>query len=436
MGDVHKRPVRDVRRSSLRSSAIAALDVGTSKIACLIARLEGFGEDGAPQLRVIGASQQLSRGVQRGAIVDMDAAETAIRAAIGQAEQAAGITLRSVVTALSCGSPRSNTVTVDMPLAGQAIGEGDLRQAARLARQRWDAGGQDIVHAVPMGYTVDGSRGIRDPRGMCAERLGVTMHLVTANPGPLRNLDFCIQRCHLDLEGKILAPYAAGLSALVADERDLGVTLVEMGAGTTSIAVFFEDGLLFTDVIPVGSHNVTLDLARGLSTPIAHAERLKTLYGSALASPHDDREMIALPQIGETEYDTPSRAPRSVLAGIIRPRIEEIFELVQERLNGSGLSAVAGRRVVLTGGGSLLNGAREVAARILSRQVRLGRPMRLLGLDEQMSGPAFAASAGLLHWAAAQAAAPAESQFLNSASHMFSWPQKHFTGLKRWLAGG
>jgi cell division protein FtsA len=200
--------------------------------------------------------------------------------------------------------------------------------------------------------------------------------------------------------GKVAAPYASGISSLVADEMDLGVTVLDMGGGTTSIGVFFDGSLIMADVLPIGGNHITMDLARGLSTTLAHAERMKTLYGSALSSPNDGQEIMTIPQIGEDDPDAVSHLPRSVLTGIITPRLEETFELVRDRLQESGLEAIAGRRVVLTGGGSQLNGAREIAARILSKQVRLGRPAKLVGLAEATAGAAFSTCAGLALWAA------------------------------------
>jgi cell division protein FtsA len=192
---------------------------------------------------------------------------------------------------------------------------------------------------------------------------------------------------------------AAGLSTLVADERELGVTVIDMGGGTTGMAVFAENQLLHTAQLPLGGVHVTNDLARLLSTPVAHAERLKTLYGNAIVCADDEREMLAVPLVGEEEHQI-AKVPRSMVVNIIRPRLEETFEMVKERIEGSGLSRAAGTRVVLTGGASLLSGAGEMAARILGRQVRIGRPHGLRGLPDSASGPAFATAAGLLAWTA------------------------------------
>ena len=233
------------------------------------------------------------------------------------------------------------------------------------------------------------------------------MHVSTAARGPVRNLGSCVARCHLEIDALVLSPYAAGLACLVGDELDLGVTCIDMGAGTTSVSVFRDGEMVFADSVPVGGQHVTNDLARGLTTPVADAERLKTLYGHAIATAADDKEMIDVPQVGEGESASPNHVPRAALIGIVRPRIEETFELVRDRLEENGFDKTAGRRVVLTGGASQLAGARELAAQILNKQVRLGRPTVLKGLADSTRGPAFATCAGLLAYSAnLDAAAP------------------------------
>jgi cell division protein FtsA len=381
-------------RMASRSGTVAALDVGTSKICCFIARLE---EDGRP--RVVGIGHQVSRGVRGGAIVDMEQAEAAILGAVHAAEEMAGETIHEVVVNLSGGYPASQTVGVEVQIAGHEIGDGDLRRVLEQGGVFDINGERRLIHSIPIRYSIDGSGGIRDPRGMFGERLGVDMHIVTAQAGAVRNLTNCVARCHLEIGALVVSPYAAGLASLVDDERDLGVTVIDMGGGTTTIAVFFDGNVVFTDIVPVGGAHVTNDIARGLSTPLAHAERLKTLYGNGVLSPSDEREMINVPLVGEEEAVEGNTIPRSMLVGIIQPRLEETFELVRQRLEQSGFDKIAGRRVVLTGGASQLAGLRELAAAVLDKQVRMGRPIRIAGLAEATGGPAFATCSGLLVYA-------------------------------------
>lgn len=372
---------------------IAGLDVGTTKICCFIARIEQGG------VRVVGIGHQVSRGLRAGTVVDMEAVEESIRAAVDAAERMAGETIREVYLGVSGGHPASHTVGVEMSIAGHEVGEADVRKVLEQGKARGDLGERMVVHALPVGFTIDGNRGIRDPRGMFGDRLGVDVHIITAATGPLRNLATCVERCHLRIAGLVVSPYASSLACLVEDETDLGVTLIDCGGGTTSIAVHYDGALIHTDVIPVGGGHITSDIARGLSTPTAHAERMKTLYGSAIPSQNDENEIIDVPQVGESERHSANHVPRSVLVGIIRPRVEEILELARERLAASGVERLAGRRVVLCGGASQLQGMRELAARLLDKQVRLGRPIRVQGLAEATGGPAFATCAGLLTYA-------------------------------------
>ena len=371
---------------------IAALDVGSTKVCCFVGRL------GPEGITLAGIGHQVSDGVRGGAVVDMEAAEASILNAVSAAEQMAGETLRSVIVSLSAGQPASRMVAVDMALDGHEVGDADLRRVIDQGRGLHDETGRELIHALPTGFTIDGSRGIRDPRGMFGSRLGVAMHLITAAAGPVRNLATCVGRCHLAIEGFVVSSYAAGLGALVEDELDLGVTVIDMGGGATTIAVFVDGGVVAVDGVAIGGMHITTDIARGLSTPVADAERMKTLYGSASVSPSDERETIAVPQVGEDETSQANHVPKSILVGIIRPRLEETFEMIRSRLEANGVHKLAGRRVVLTGGASQLQGVRELASLILDKQVRLGRPLRLAGLAEATAGPAFAACAGLLHY--------------------------------------
>ena len=257
-------------------------------------------------------------------------------------------------------------------------------------RRRSVSEGRSVVHALPIGYALDGNRGIADPRGMVGRRLGVDMHVVTADTPPLRNLELAINRCHLSIEALVASPYASGLSVLVDDEAELGCAVIDFGGGTTTIAVFSRGEFVHVDALAVGGRHVTTDIARGLSIRLEDAERLKTMYGSALPGVGDEREMLSVRAIGDDERDVPNQVPRSALTRIIRPRIEEILELTRDRLNASGFASLVGRRMVLTGGASQLNGLAEAARRLLARNVRLGRPLGVAGLPEVAKGPAFA----------------------------------------------
>ncbi len=413
-----------------RNGLVAALDVGTTKISCLIAQPNvEHGAYAPAEPRIVGIGHQVSRGLRNGTIVDLDEAERSIRATVESAEQMAGENIRNVIVNLSGGKPKSRLVAYEVAIGGHEIGDGDIRRIldpANLDGERSEE--RELLHRIPMGYGVDGNRGITDPRGMFGERLSVNMHAVTALRGALRNLETVIRRCHLEIETVVVSPYAAALGCLSDEEKALGVTCIDMGGGTTSAAVFFDGDLVHTDVLPIGGVHVTKDIARGLVTPLNHAERLKTLYGNAMPSDNDDRQLIQVPSVGEEESPEANTVPRSVLIGIVRPRVEEVFELIRDRLKAAGFDQVAGRALVLTGGASQLPGVREVADRVLDKQARFGRPLAMDGMAEAAAGPTFAVCTGLLRYGLGFRALETSAQATPTGE-----PQGRFGRIGQWL---
>lgn len=379
-----------------RAGPFGVLDIGSTKIVCLIGRVESDGS-----LRVLGFGWHRGKGIRGGGIVDLDEAERAVRAAVGQAEDMADTRLRGVTLNLTCGQPESRLFNVQWPVGGRAVEESDIRRVVAEGRLRAEVDGRETIHALPLAFSADETDRVADPRGLFCTTLTARLHIIDAAVTALRSLGACLARCDLDIAELVSAPMASGLAALVEDERELGCTVIDMGGGTTGMAVFAEGQLLHTAQLPVGGGHVTNDLARLLSTPVAHAERLKTLYGNVQSCPDDERELLPVPLVGEEEHQI-AKVPRSMVVSIIRPRLEETFEMVRARLDSSGLSRAAGNRVVLTGGACQLAGVRELAARMLGKQVRLGRPSAVRGLPDAASGPAFATAAGLLAWAAGQ----------------------------------
>lgn len=384
-----------------KGSLLAALDVGSSKIACFIARIL----DDAGTFEVLGVGHHVSAGIKNGAITNLDKAEAAIRQTVHAAENMAadimkGYPLREVVVNLSGLHTGSHFHTADVNVSGHEITDNDVRRALAKAQEQVLSEEYELIHTIPVGFRIDGHDGVTEPRGMVGQTMSTDIHMVTGNIGALQNMATCIERSHLDISSFCHAAYAAGLASLVEDEMDLGCTLIDMGAGVTSFAVFQGGHIIYSDAIPIGGEHVTNDIAKGLTTSINDAERLKALYGSAMASGHDESELIDIPRLGEHDGAEPNHVPRSLLIGIIQPRIEEILELVRARLKDSGLGTALGRRVVLTGGASQMHGLRDLAGHVLDKQVRLGKPIRLSGLPDAVSGPGFASVAGLLTYIA------------------------------------
>jgi cell division protein FtsA len=387
-----------------RSGLVAALDIGSTKISCIIGEVVSQNRrtvDGkeASALRILGFGCQASRGTRNGSIVDLDRAERAIRLAVDAAERMAKRTITSVYVNVAGGKPQSNSFAATVETETGQVTARDIETATRAALAQGHQPGRRTLHTAPAQFHLDDARGITTPLGMFGKLLTAEVNVVSAEPAALRNLALVIERCHLSVADYVVAPYAASRAVLAEDEVKLGVTLIDMGGSTTGVAAFHDEQLVFADVIPIGGMHITHDIARGLSTTIAHAERMKTLWGSAMATVIDDRETVAVPLLGERGVDTIYHAPKSMLTGIIRPRLEEILEMVRERLDQASFAKLAGSRVVLTGGGSELTGIREIAAQWLNRQIRLGAPMPVAGMPEAARSPAFATAVGLLNYA-------------------------------------
>lgn len=399
-----KKSARKNRMEDAGRNIIAALDIGSSKVCCFIAEVKTHGT-----VEIIGIGHQASRGIRAGTIVDLKAAETAVALAVESAEIMARDALqdqpiRSVFVNVPGVHTQSHQMSVNVRVAGHDVTDRDIRAALTHSRSAAHQGHNELIHTIAAGYALDGQRGIADPRGMTGQSLDVLLSPVTASSTAMRNIATVVHQNHLEVDGFCAAPYASGLATLVDDEKDLGCTVIDMGGGTTSIAVFAQGRLVFSDAIPVGGNHVTNDIARGLTTSLADAERIKTLYGAAHSTTADDGALIDVPPIGEEDPQQPNYVPKSLLVGIIQPRIEETFELVRAKLVDNGMAAIAGRRVVLTGGASQLPGLCDIGQLILDKQIRLGRPARIRGLAEATGGPAFATCAGLLHYAAEHAA--------------------------------
>ena len=279
----------------------------------------------------------------------------------------AGVEVESVIVNMSGGRLSSQLYAAKIGGARQG-GRATTKSIASSRRRRRASAqpGRAVLHAMPTGFWLDAQRGVRDPKGMVGDELGAELSVASCDAAAARNLMLAIERCHLRVAAMVASPYASGLSSLVDDEAELGAALVDFGGGSTTIGVFVGDRLAHVDAVAVGGNHVTMDVARGLSVSLADAERLKTLYGACIASPSDDRETIAVHRAGD-DMDHPSHLPKSELVRIIRPRVEEILELVRDRLKAAGHAAHAGRRLVLTGGACQLTGLPELARTIMSQ---------------------------------------------------------------------
>ena len=397
------------RPQTPRHGTIAAIDIGTTKIACFIAK---HTDDGV--LTVTGIGHQLSRGIKSGVITDIGEAGTSITAAVHAAEQMAGETIEDIIVSVNGTNLKSRNVSVELDVLADGVSDQDIADIIHEGCASLHSTESSIIHCFPAHYQLDGARGLRDPRGMIGKKLGAELQIITAREPYIRNLSQCLAKAHLNVSEYVMASHAAAMSVLEEDEMNLGVTLIDMGGGVTSFSVYVGGRNVYSDSIPVGGNHVTSDIAQGLSTSLHHAERLKTLHGSAINSVKDSEVMIDVPQLGEREEeDEPTTMPRAMLVGVIRPRMEEIFELIRGKLEASGVDKIAGRRCVLTGGASQMLGVGDLAAKMLGKQVRKGKPLPLPGLAEAVSGPAFSGVIGMLRYVNHR---PWEEQILSAES--------------------
>ena len=410
------------------SGNIAVLDIGSTKAVCFIAALDSNGT-----VKVNGIGHQISKGIKSGHIIDIGEAQTSVVSAVNAAEKMADDTIENVVVNIAGSGVVSHSLKVELNIAGEAVTQRDIDDILCEGRSSVENEDAEAIHVFCVSYTLDDIKNIHDPRGMVGRKLGAELHIITAPTSMIHNITNCLANSHLNVADFVSSAHASALSCLEPDEMQLGVTLIDMGGGVTNISVFSGGKNIFTDVVPIGSVHITNDLAKGLSTSVAHAERLKILHGGAVPTSSDEQAMIDVPQLGEEEGDDGSNLmPRAIMVGIIRPRLEEIFEIVRSKLEVAGVDEIAGRRVVLTGGASQLLGARELATRVLGKQIRLVKPRPINGLAEAVSGPAFSTVMGMLEYARHKAVEniqpiPENSQPSGfSFKHIIEWVKNNF----------
>ena len=405
-----QRAMRQMRKAAMQKGVIAILDVGSTKIACLVLRFDDSGlhseSDGVGALagqsefRVLGAATTRSRGVSFGEIDAMRETERAIRTALQAAQKMANTPVYHVIVSMAGGNPRSYGLVGSVQIAGTQVSDEDVARVLSSCEVPDFGEAREVLHAHPVNFALDNRSGLADPRGQVGLKLSTDMHMMTVDAGAVQNLVHCVKRCDLELAGVVSSAYVSGLSSLVEDEQELGAACVDMGGGATSVSIFLKKHMIYADTVRMGGDHVTNDISLGLQIPLAKAERIKTFYGGAHATSMDDRERIDIG--GDTgDFDRDSRSvSRTELIGIIKPRIEEILEDVRERLDAAGFEHLPSQQIVLTGGGSQVPGLDGLASRILGQQVRLGRPLRVHGLPQATTGPGFASAVGLCLMAA------------------------------------
>ncbi len=405
-------------------SVLTLLDIGTSKICCLVVR---FGSDDIPE--VIGTGYAPAKGIQAGAIIDLDDATECIREALKQADTQAGRLTTNVIVNISSTQLKAHHIQKEIEINdGRPIGTSDVKRLVDGVIASCLAQGDEVIHSFPLSYSVDKEQNVQDPRGLYGNTLGVHMHIITLPETQSRNLVAVLDRCHVSIDMKVATPYASALATVSEEEKDVGVTVVDFGAGMTSIAVFLDGGLVHMELIPQGGQILTKDITRGLNTSFTVAERLKTLHGAAFLSPRDEIDRLIVPILGEEGVNV--QIPQADLISIIIPRVEEIIENVGRVFARYPYFVVATKHLILNGGGSMLQGIKDKTQALLGGTVRIGKPDTIRGLPTQYEPYAFSTCIGLLKYAMIR-----EKSLTNEKFKTQPIPRKGIIGkVTQWLA--
>ncbi len=370
---------------------IVGIDIGTSKICTLVARIE----DGN-NLRILGVGIEPSQGLRKGTVVDLNAAALAVSRSIEKAERTSGFEINAALVSLAGSHVSSINSRGVVGITGGIVDIEDIERALDAAQAVAIPHNREIIHVIQRGFIIDGQDGIRTPIGMHGYRLEVEAHIITASASTVENLRQCVGASGIEVSQFVLNPLASGEVVLSETERQMGVAVVDIGGGTTDMAIYIDGDVWHTMVLAVGGNHVTSDIAHGLRLPITQAEEVKLKFGHAIQSAVNPEEQFTVRSFG---VDTPERINRTDLANIIEARMEEIFYLVLQEIKRSGYDGLLPAGVVLTGGSSLIPGCRQLASQVMGLPARIAKPQNLIGLTDQLDSPAFATSVGLLQWA-------------------------------------
>lgn len=399
---------------------IVGLDIGTSKVVALVGEIGADGE-----LEIVGIGSHPSRGMKKGVVVNIESTVQSIQRAIEEAELMAGCQIHSVFAGIAGNHIRSMNSHGIVAIRDGEVVQADIERVLDAAQAVAIPADQKVLHILPQEYVIDNQEGVREPRGMSGVRLEAKVHLVTCAMNAVQNIEKCIRRCGLEVEDVILEQLASSYSVLTEDEKELGVCMVDVGGGTTDIAIFTEGAIRHTAVIPIAGDQVTNDIAMALRTPTQHAEEIKIRYACALAKLAGPEETIKVPSVGERP---PRDLSRQALAEVVEPRYDELFTLIQAELRRSGFEDMIPAGIVLTGGTAKMEGAVELAEEIFHMPVRLGVPQEFKGLVDVIRNPIYSTGVGLLHYGMKQHGNGGSSQSEQSK-------ESPLIKVKRWFKG-
>ncbi len=408
--------------SANEQNMIVGLDIGTSKVVAIVGAIASNGD-----LEIIGTGMAPSTGLKKGVVVNIEATVNAIQRAIEEAELMAGCSIHSVYVGIAGNHIRSLNSHGIVAIRDREVQYHDVERVIDAARAVAIPADQEILHVLPQEFIIDDQEGVQQPRGMSGVRLEAKVHLVTCAVNAGQNIKKCIRRCSLQVDEVILEQLASSYAVLTEDEKHLGVALVDIGGGTSDIAIFTEGAIRHTGVIPIAGDQVTNDIAMALRTPTAHAEELKIKYACALAKLARPEETVKVPSVGDRP---PRDMSRQLLAEVVEPRYEELFTLVQEELRRSGFEELLAAGIVLTGGTSKMEGVIELAEEIFHLPVRVGSPVNVKGLSDIVNNPIYSTGVGLLHFGKLEQIKLQESNIGAVVSKGF------INNIKGWFQGG
>ncbi|APR68879.1 MULTISPECIES: cell division protein FtsA [Thalassolituus] len=373
---------------------LVGLDIGTSKIVAIVGEVDADGN-----IEVVGLGSSPSRGLKKGVVVNIESTVHSIRRAVEEAELMAGCTIHSVYAGIAGSHIHSMNSNGIVAVRDREVTATDIERVIDAAQAVAIPQDQSILHVLPQEYVVDNQEGIKEPVGMSGVRLEAKVHLVTGSVNAIQNIERCVQRCNLETDDIILEQLASSYAVLTDDERELGVCMVDIGGGTTDIAIFTDGSIRHTAVIPIAGDQVTNDIAMALRTPTQHAEKIKMKYACALTQLAKADETIKVPSVGERP---PRDLSRQALAEVVEPRYDELFTLIQAELRRSGFEDLVAAGIVLTGGTAKMEGVVELAEEIFHMPVRLAKPYGVTGLSDIVNNPIYSTAVGLLLFAAKQ----------------------------------
>lgn len=399
-----QRQLRQKRLTAIKKGTVALIDLGSSKVMCLVLSLTDANQiisfsDDKPRsgvtFRVIGASTTKSRGIRFGEIYEMREAESAIRTVIQRAQKMAGCLIENVFLTFSSATQKSTLISSSIDFAQKEVSEMDIGHALSSLNIVNDDLTREIIHALPVNFSIDNKHGYMDPRGISGTNLSVDVNTISIQSDIIKNMVSCLNKCDLSLAGIAIAPYLSGLSSLLEDEMELGVVCIDLGAASSSLSIFFRKNLIFSQSLRIGGQHITSDIMQAFQIPFLAAERLKVLHGGLLPANSDDRETLELPESNTDLFTERRTITKSELLGVIRPRVEEIFDSLRSILDQSDFEFLPGQKIVLTGGGSKLENILDFASTLLGKPTRVAVPMRIQGLPASAHGPEAAAVIGL-----------------------------------------